>query len=68
MLIIHLEFCFLEVSEWEVPTPTAVISKCIGTVFNAFCAEDANFNVESLTLIAYTLSGSLSVLPYPDLV
>ena len=22
-----LEFCFLEVKEWEVPTPTAVISK-----------------------------------------
>ena len=67
ILIIHLEFCFLEVNEWEVPTPTAVMSIKVGLVFNAFSADVASCNLLSSFLTANTVEGSLSVTPTPGI-
>ena len=68
ILTITLAFWFFAVSEWVVPTPTAERVRGLGTTFNASSAVAANLIVESFTLTAYTVSGSLSVEPTPGIV
>ena len=63
-----LLFAFLEVREWEVPIPTAVISKITGLAFKASSAVAANFRFESSDFTANTFDGSLSVDPTPGMV
>ena len=61
-------FAFLEVREWEVPIPTAVMSKTTGLALRASSAVAASFIFESSDLTANTVDGSLSVDPTPGIV
>ena len=66
--IIAFAFWLCDVKEWEVPTPTALISKTSGVVSNALVELAASLILFSSTLTAYTVAGNLVVLPYPAIV
>ena len=55
----------METNLWDVPIPTWVKSTLFAIPINAFWAVSASFILSSLSLIAKTLEGNLSVVPTP---
>ena len=62
-----LEFWFLAINPWDDPIPTLVKSRVTGNAARASSALPASLILRSSILTAYTVDGTLSVVPTPGI-